>query len=267
MKAIKILALAVAAAVAFSCATVKQVPYFHDIAAGGNDFSFARASEIMFEPGDKIYITVNCRNEELRELFNISGATRNYNNLAQSGVKPGYVVDDRGCIEFPMLGKLKIEGLTRQKTVELIERRLEEENLVKDPIVMIDYMNLTYSMFGEVRSPGQYNIEKDLVTITDAISKAGDLQITAQRPNVKVIREIDGKKHVYEINLNKAEDVFSSPAYYLKQNDLVYVEPNKKKAREATVNGNTLLTPGFYISIASFIMSVLTFAKLAPASK
>lgn len=266
MKTIKFLALAVAAIVAASCATVKQVPYFHDIAAGGNDYPFARASEIMFEPGDKIYITVNCRNEELRELFNISGSRTN-TNLTQAGVRPGYVVDDKGCIEFPMLGKLKIAGLTRQKTVELIERRLEEENLVKDPIVMIDYMNLTYSMFGEVRSPGQYNIEKDLVTITDAISKAGDLQITAQRPNVKVIREIDGKKHVYEINLNKAEEVFSSPAYYLKQNDLVYVEPNKKKAREATVNGNTLLTPGFYISIASFIMSVLTFAKLAPASK
>lgn len=266
MKAIKILALAVAAAVAFSCATVKQVPYFHDIAAGGNDFSFARASEIMFEPGDKIYITVNCRNEELRDLFNIANS-RSGNNMTQAGVRPGYVVDDQGCIEFPMLGKLRIAGLTRQKTVELIERRLEEENLVKEPIVMIDYMNLTYSMFGEIRNPGQYNIEKDLVTITDAISKAGDLQITALRPNVKVIREIDGKKHVYEINLNKAEEVFSSPAYYLKQNDLVYVEPNKKKAREATVNGNTLLTPGFYISIASFIMSVLTFAKLAPSNK
>ena len=120
----------------------------------------------------------------------------------------------------------------------------------------VDYMNLTVAIMGEVKSPGRFAIDKDRISLIDALSMAGDLTIQGNRENVKVIREIGNERKVYEVNLNSGYELYASEAYYLQQNDVVYVEPNKRKARETTVNGNTVQSASFWVSIATALVSI-----------
>ena len=119
-------------------------------------------------------------------------------------------------------------------------------------------MNLNFSVMGEVNRPGQYKISKDKVTILDALSMAGDLTIYGKREKVLVMREENGKQHVYGINLCSGNNIYSSPVYYLQQNDVVYVEPNGTRARQSTVNGNNVRSTSFWISLASLLTSIAT---------
>ena len=127
-----------------------------------------------------------------------------------------------------MLGKIHLAGMTREEAAVHIKDQLVSNNLIKDPVVTIEYMNLTVSVLGEVNKPGRYSIDKDRVTIFDALSMAGDLTIYGLREHVTVMREENGEQKIYEVNLTSAEDVLSSPVFYLRQNDFIYVEPNKQ---------------------------------------
>lgn len=122
--------------------------------------------------------------------------------------------------------------------------------------------NLYYSVMGEVANPGRFSMDEEKVTILDAISNAGDLTIQGRRQDVMVLRQENGHQKVYKIDLCSGKDIFNSPAYYLQQNDVVYVTPNDTKKRSSTLNGNTVQSTGFWISMASFLMSVLTFLKV-----
>ena len=135
------------------------------------------------------------------------------------------------------------------------------KNLLKDPIVTVEYNNLYFSVLGEVKNPGRYRIDRDRITLLDAISKAGDLTIYGKRENVLVLREKKGIQYSYEVNLCSSENVHSSPAYYLQQNDILYIEPNSKQAGQSTVNGNNIRSTSFWLSLASVIttISVLIF--------
>lgn len=145
-----------------------------------------------------------------------------------------------------------------EEAAKYIKGQLVQSGLIKDPVVTVKFLNLSFAVMGEVNQPGQYKISKDKVTILDALSMAGDLTIYGQRQNIKVMRTENGKHQIYGIDLNSGNDIFASPAYYLRQNDVVYVEPNGTRARQSTVNGNNVRSTSFWISLASLLTSIAT---------
>ena len=168
----------------------------------------------------------------------------------------GYTVDSKGNIDFPVLGEIHIAGMTREEVAAYIKKELQSHDLIKDPVVTVEYMNLSVAVMGEVNNPGRFSIDKDNLTILDALSQAGDLTIYGKREKVLVLRKEEGKQRVYGVNLCSAEHLYTSPAYYLQQNDVVYVEPNATKARQSTVNGNNVRSTSFWISLASLLTSI-----------
>lgn len=248
----------------FSCSAPSRVTYFQDLRPGESEQKVIAATEIKVRPGDKLSIIVNSRDPQLTQLFNLpyvgqqigqGSVTANNTTNSSQGVS-GYTVDEKGMIDFPVLGKIEIAGKNREEIAAFIKGELLAKNLVKDPVVTVEYMNLCISVLGEVTKPGRYSIDRDKVTVLDAISMAGDLTIYGKREKVLVLREEEGIQHVYGINLCSAEHLYTSPVYYLRQNDVVYVEPNNVRARQATVNGNNVRSTSFWISLASLLTTV-----------
>ena len=167
-----------------------------------------------------------------------------------------YTVSPEGTIDFPVLGNLTVSGMSRSELAGFIKGELMGRELVKDPVVTVEFLNTGVSVLGEVLTPGRYDVNLDQFTIFDAISLAGDLTIQGQRKNVKVLRKEADGIHTYVVDLTDMAKTMSSPAYYLKQGDLVYVEPNGVKKRQTTVNGNTALSASFWVSVASLLTSV-----------
>ena len=251
----------------FSCSAPSQVTYFQDLRPGESEQKVVAATEIKVRPGDKLSIIVNSRDPQLTQLFNLPYVTQQIGQVSASkgsgsvssgtsqGIS-GYTVDEKGMIDFPVLGKIEIAGKNREEIAAFIKEELLAKNLVKDPVVTVEYMNLCISVLGEVTQPGRYSIDRDKVTVLDAISMAGDLTIYGKREKVLVLREENGVQHVYGINLCSAEHLYTSPVYYLRQNDVVYVEPNNVRARQSTVNGNNVRSTSFWISLASLLTTV-----------
>lgn len=236
-----------------SCST-KKVAYFQDMKNGGT-IEASLPKNITIKPGDKLAIHVNSKDEELVAPFNL----RRSQASMGSQTDLAYTVDKDGYIEFPYLGSIMAMGKTRDEIAKHIKQELLDKKMVQDPTVIVDFNNLQISVLGEVNRPGKYNIEKDRYTVIDAISNAGDLTITGQRDNIMVIREENGEQKTYNINLNNAAQLFNSPAYYLQQNDIVYVEPNNKAAGQSTINSNTLQSTSFWFSTISLVLTLITF--------
>ena len=167
----------------------------------------------------------------------------------------GYVVDNEGYIDFPILGKIKASGLSRWQLQEQITQALAEKKMLTDGLVTVEFMNFKVSILGEVTNPGTYTINSDKVTVLEAIAMAKDLTIFGERDHVYVIREEDGQRKSYQLDLRSA-DIFKSPAYYLKQNDVVYVQPNSVRAGQSTINQNAMKSVSLWISIASLLTSI-----------
>lgn len=246
-----------------SCSTPKKITYFQDLQSGNVEQTTAAPEDIKIMPKDKISILVNTQDGRLDNLFNLPIVNQQLGQSASSSGSgtnrgmSGYTVDNDGNIDFPVLGSLHIAGMTRGEVASFIKGELVSRDLAKTPIVTVEYMNLTFSVLGEVNSQGRYSIDKDNVTILDAISQAGDLTIYGKRDGVTVLRNVDGKQKSYKVDLCSAADLYSSPAYYLQQNDVVYVEPNETRVRQSTVNGNTVRSTSFWLSAASFLMSII----------
>ncbi len=241
-----------------SCSTPKQISYFQD-SDNVNGARIAAPKEITIKPKDKISILVNCKSQELTALFNlpeISYRIGQNSTTASSNNASGYTVDEDGDISFPVLGKIHIAGMTRTQIAEKIKDELEFQGQATGAIVTVEYLNLNYQVLGEVNKPGTFPIQKDATTILDAIGTAGDLTIYGKRENVKLLRNNDGRQETYVVDLCSAQSLISSPAYYLQQNDVIYVEPNDVKARTSTVNGNNVRSTSFWISLASLASSV-----------
>lgn len=256
----KILSLIAGVMLLASCGSIENVSYFNDIHDGTYKTLAVEATNICVRPDDKITILVNSREPQLSELFNLSiisrqvgTSTKGYN---QSQGISAYTVDANGEIDFPILGKIKVDGMTRTQIADKIKQRLIAENMVKDAVVTVEFQNLCVSVMGEVNKPGRYNIERDKVTILDALSMAGDMTIYGKRENVTVLRMENGEQHAYNVNLCSASETMKSPVFYMRQNDIVYVEPNDTKMRQSTVNGNTVRSTSFWISLASLITSI-----------
>ncbi len=235
-----------------SCGSQKKVSYLQDIPDGyaqnGEDIY-----EIRFQPDDLVSIVVSSKSPELAQMFNLTMIS----NVSSSGTYDtyrimGYLIDKYGNIDFPQLGTMKIAGMTKTELSKYIKDELISKGLINDPVVTVQFLNFQVSVMGEVARPGTFPINRDRFTIFDAISSAGDLTVYGKRENVKIIRIVDGVKTVSEVDLTSA-DILDSPFYYLKQNDVVYVEPNKVRAGQREINANRSV--GTYASIVSVLLS------------
>ena len=248
-----------------SCDMSKRITYFQDIQDYQTPSSTEQpAPEIRLRPEDKISIIVNTKVPELTTLFNLPYIARTLGqpNEAISNISQGasaYIVKADGTIDFPVLGAVQVAGKTRDEVSAHIKSELINRNLVNDPVVTVEFVNLKFSVMGEVRTPGSYPITRDHITLLDALSMAGDLTIDGKRDKVMVLRpNAAGKLTAYSVDMLSFNDVQHSPAYYIHQNDYIYVEPNKKRANQSTVNANTIESASFWISVVSLLASLAT---------
>lgn len=238
----------------FSCAPRKDVVYYQGIdgiASQENSNSY----EIKIQPDDLLMIIVSAEDPEIAMPFNlrsISMVSPSRQDLVRSQeTMQLYLVDATGSIEFPVLGKLKVGGLSRSEVLGMLQQKIEV--YVKNPIINLRIMNFKVSVQGEVNAPGTYTVDSERITLIEALSKARDLTIYGKRDNILIIREIDGVKSYNRVDITNA-DFINSPFYYLAQNDVVYVEPNKTKINGAAIGPNT----GVIISISSLLITLIT---------
>lgn len=241
-----------------SCSAPKDIAYFQDRAPGTTEPVVINAEPFKVRPGDRVSIYVKSRNEQLTSQFNVNSGTQ---NMGGGMNQSGYIVDDNGEIDFPVLGKIKLAGKNRQEIVKFLSDTLRNTKLVDDALVQVEYTGLYVTVLGQ--SGGRrINIDKDKLTIYELIAMCGDLDINAKRKNVLVIREEDGLRSQYELDLTTMKNIYESPAYYVHQNDIVYIEPNDKTKRNSTVNGNLFQTWGFWTGITGLFMSVYSLVNL-----
>lgn len=265
MKNHKFYLLALVCLLFASCATNKKISYFQDAQNADSATIALPSPEIRLRTEDKVSIVVNSQDPELTALFNLPYITRSvggttYSNMSGTGHGVScYTINQDGNIDFPVLGSLHIAGMTRNELTSFIKNELTSKCLVNDPVVTVEFANLQYSIFGEVRTPGIYNINSDKMTLLEAISRAGDMTINGKRQNVMVLRSDSlGNVLTYTVDMTSIDSVVNSPVYYLCQNDMIYVEPTKKRARESTANGNVFASPSFWISTASAITTLIS---------
>ena len=242
-----------------SCAA-PNVSYFNDLENGQTE-KLLKTMDICLRPDDKISIVVKSKDPLLADLFNLPIYSHRvgYSQAALTNTSQQmsvYTVDQKGEIDFPVLGTIKVSGLRRDEVAELIKSELINKNLIKDPVLTVEYANLGFNVMGEVSKPGRYIFDRDHLTILDAISMAGDLTIQGRRDNILVMREAGDSRTIYRVNLQNGKELLQSPAFYIQQNDVVYVEPNSFRSRQTTVNGNNFLSTSFWISVASLLTSI-----------
>lgn len=261
---IGILALSVSM---LSCSTPKNITYFQDV-TNGESLQPEKVYDIRVQPDDKLSIIVNTQDPTLSAQFNLvqtQNRLMSFNKVGETNATYSgesrtafYTVDSEGDINFPVLGRIHIGGMKRSEVASYIEKRLINDDLVKQPIVTVEFINTGFSVLGEVATPGRYEFNKDRMTILEAIAMAGDLKNTGLRENVIVVRQEGGGQKTYRVNLTDTQNLWSSPVYYMQQDDVIYVEPNDKSKRETTATGNTLYNPSFWVSIGSIGISVAT---------
>jgi polysaccharide export outer membrane protein len=228
-----------------SCVNQKQIAYFQKGINQSDTIQVAKVYVPKIQSGDILSISIGSLNPAASSFFNpysttpantdVTDATSLANGtmpaptLAQSA-SPGFLVAADGSIELPLLGNIKLAGLTTSEARDTIKNRLK--HFLKEPTVNVRVMNYKISVMGEVTRPSVYVIPNEKITLPEAISMAGDLTIYGKRDNVLIIRDVDGKKEFGRINLNSRE-IYNSPYYYLHDNDIIYVEPGKGKAAQS----------------------------------
>jgi polysaccharide export outer membrane protein len=236
-----------------SCGAPKDIIYFQD---AGNYSTFRNIDtfNVYIHQNDILAIMVNSQATEAALPFNLPMV--NYyvggESYGQQRIL-GYLVDPKGNIDFPSLGKLRVEGLTRVELRDMLREKLISNGLLKDPVITVNFLNFKISVIGEVNRPGNYNITDERVNLLDAISLAGDLTIYGKRDRVAVIREEKGRRSILYHDL-RGTDLFRSPYYYLQQNDIVYVEPNKQRAQQSRINQNN--SASVWLSVISTLVTV-----------
>lgn len=238
----------------FSCASRKDIVYYQGI-DGMAAQEKSNSYEIKIQPDDLLMIIVSAEDPEIAMPFNLkSVSVQNSGKLdavTNQVTMQLYLVDASGSIEFPVLGKLKVSGLSRTEVLNKLNQKIGV--YIKDPIVNLRIMNFKISVQGEVNSPGTYTVDSERITLIEALSKARDLTIYGKRNNILIIREIDGVKSYNRVDITNA-DFINSPFYYLAQNDVVYVEPNQNRINGAAIGANT----GVIISISSLLITLIT---------
>jgi len=261
----KIFIIAAAAVLALSVVscnpqTYRKINYLQDVK---RDTTMAMKVNrgIIIQPQDQLSIIVTSRDPKMAVPFNLSVA--NFYTGTEMGAAggnqriTGYVVDNDGNVNFPSLGSVHVTGLNRWELQELIRTKLYDTGLLKDAVVTVEFLNFKVSVLGEVNAPGAYTVAGDKITILQALALARDLTIYGQRENVQVIREQNGQRQIFTLDLTDS-GIFSSPAYYLQQNDVVYVTPSKVRAGQGEINENYFKSGSFWISLASISATMAT---------
>lgn len=260
MKLSKLFILAALSFLLTACATSKSLTYLQDFEVG-EKFPVADAPELKVKPGDRLDISVTCKNPQLAIPFNVVGGVFNIDlggedsrSSISSTTPRGYLVDAKGDIDFPVLGILHVSGFTLSEVKDYIAELLIERNYIKDPLVSVNLLNFKVTVLGET-GVGDMAIETNQLNILQLIARTSDLRSYALRTDVRVIRSTDdGCREMYSLNL-KSKDIFNSPAFYLQQNDIVYVMPKGTK-----LDGSALSA---YTSIASAVLSAVSTLSVA----
>ncbi len=265
MRIIKYLAFVAVVVLASACKTPQDITYFQDM-ADGKVFVEPSYKGITLQPEDRISIIVKCKSPTISNLFNLPVANQivgqtDITSLQQSRGVVSYTVDENGDIIFPMVGKMHVGGLTRIEVEKKVKDEIDKLDLAKDVVVAAEFLNIHYSVLGEVHSPRRYSVSTDRITIPEAIALAGDLTLYGQRDNIYVLRKEGGKTVSYQVNLLDYEELLKSPVYYLQQDDIVYVDANNTRKRQSLANGNQFVNASFWISVASVLttLAVLIF--------
>jgi polysaccharide export outer membrane protein len=244
-----------------SCGSTKKIAYLQNV----EDFKYDSLPENLYDarikPKDLLTITVSTFDREGSLPFNLvmPSSSAQTTTLVSQPVLQSYLVDNEGDINFPVLGKIKVIGKTKTQLEDMLKSELKAY-LKEEPLVNVRFVNYKISVIGEVSRPNTFTVVNEKVNVLEALALAGDLTIFGKRENVKLIREhADGGKEIVIINLNDVE-LIRSPYFYLQQNDILYVEPNKAKAR----NSRASTTSGLWVSSTSVLISAasLIFALL-----
>ncbi|WP_439151234.1 polysaccharide biosynthesis/export family protein [Winogradskyella sp.] len=220
-----------------SCASRKDLVYFQDELVEDNQMA-SKPKQLIYKTDDILTINVSALDPDTVRPFNLPVISNNATNLlvAQGNIQmQTYLVDYNGNIEFPVLGTIKVAGMTRTELTKFLTEKIS--TMAKDPIVNIRLANFTVTIIGEVSRPGTFTIQDERITLLEALGLANDLTIFGSRKNVMIIREIEGVKKFTKIDLTSINSI-NSPAYYLQQNDVIYVEPNNARIRQSTYNQN-----------------------------
>lgn len=235
-----------------SCASKKKILYMQDAIANVETKDY----EAILQPDDVLLIIVSSENPEVAASYNLASVTMQgstESSITERRLQT-YVIDKTGNIEFPVIGTVKLAGLTKLQAIAHIKDLLKEH--VADAIVNLRILNFEVTVLGEVSKPGSYTINSERVTLLEALGKAGDLTVYGNRENVTIVRQTDdGKTSAYKVDLTKS-DFVTSPYYYLRQNDVVYVEPNKTRVNSSVIGPN--LTVG--ISALSLIVTIIALS-------
>lgn len=253
---VRLLLIIIICSAVVSCKTTKNAVYFNSQPEGIVE-NVPLVSQQIISANDLLGITVSSLNPEATVIFNNPTsvtATTGSGNFTQS---IGYLVDQEGNIQFPLLGKIKVAGLTKKELTEFIRKSLEDKKLLLDPIVAVRNLNFRVTVLGEVARPMVVAVPNEKISLLEAIGMAGDLTIFAKRDNVLLIREENGQRLIKRINLNTNE-ILTSPYYYLKTNDIIYAEPNKSRVYAASNVRQILPLVFSSISILALAIARLT---------
>lgn len=240
-----------------SCSAQKRVWYLQDTQSFTPE-QIAENGQIRIKPLDRLTIVVNSKDPELAVPFN---ASTSYNSLTGSAITSTasaqalqlLTVNEHGMLEMPVIGKIECAGKTRSELAQAIADKIIEGGYINDPTVNVQFADMKISVIGEVVRPGYYDVTRDKISIFDALAMAGDMTVYGIRTEVAVTRETDGVRTIEYLDLT-SKDIFNSPAFYLQQNDVVYVKPNKYKAQTGEISQNR----NFYLSLAGTAISVAT---------
>jgi len=238
-----------------NCSTPKNFNYMQDL-TNGQEITNPNDGTIRLQPKDQIMILVKSKDPMMSSLFNKGISTSLKAGQTEGNVyTTGYILAPDGTIDFPVLGKISLKGLSRYEAEQTIQSRLREDQL-KDANVTVEFMNMSYTVTGEVNKPGVYPIQKDAITLFEALGQAGDISVYGKRDSVMVVRDLGGTRKAYVLSLNSAKDLLSSEAYYIQQNDVVYVKANNTKARQSLAAGNETRSMSFWMSLASVLTTI-----------
>ena len=265
MKIHSLLIIGLCALLLSGCSSYKKVPYLQDSEIVNSLQTTLPMYDAKIMPKDLLTINVNTSVPEAAAPFNLtvqsSVNVARSTSLTQQPTLQQYLVSNEGTIDFPVLGRLQVSGLTKSEAENLIREKLGTY-LNETPIVTVRMTNYKISVLGEVARPGMFTINNEKVNIFEALALAGDLTIWGMRDNVKLIREdAVGQREVIHLNLNKA-DIITSPYYHLQQNDIVYVTPNKTKAKNSDIGQSTSLwfsATSILVSLANILATILVF--------
>ncbi len=253
-----IITLIITVSILFSCATKEDVVYFNGINSSDNSIGLDSYSP-TYHIDDELVIIVNALDAEAAKPFNKVAVSVSANLVDARGRErlQTYRIDSEGNVNFPVLGKVQLAGLNREQATIFLQDKLTD--YIKNPIVDIETVNYRITVLGEVNRPGTFTATNERITLLEALSLAGDLTIYGERENILVIQDYDGKKTYTRVNL-KSNELFDSPVYYLSQNDIVYVEPNKTQAKASSIGpatGVLFSTLGILISTTALIITII----------